>query len=1089
MKFLNKLLSMIIVLSTLFSGSILPISATTVSNNNDMPGELVQYEENKNPKTTFFDEAYLHAEDLALSEESMILQYIDSSQFYAAKHTQRLPELEDLNTYVFANNDGTRSIYIMHENVKYIDKDGTIKEKDISLKNEADGFGVVQSDIELFIPTNPVSGIDFEYSGFAIKLIPQDLISASQATQSNNSIIYSEAYGVNTKLVYTPMLSGVKEDIVLTDYTENTTYTFILQTDGLNIYNNNSGYYLASNDKANPIFYLNEIYIYDAVGNPDIGTMTVETISEGQEYLLTIIADDSFLSNSNTVYPVTIDPSITVSDSITNGSIIDAPIFEGYSDRNFGTYLYDRVGTPSEAYGVGRTVVKLSGLISSTEYQNITANQITNVIFYAKEASGGTTQYINLYPLTSNTTWTETSVTWNNIGSYTTSVNYGNTMYNGQWTAFDITNLVKAWKIETYSADAGFIMTNENETNNKCFYSSEYSTVSYRPYVIMTYQPEFCGGDSFDDAEIITLNTYHTVNIDTPNKLKYFKFVPTSTGFYTFECTYKLSGDPYGRLYNSSEGQIAYNDDGASNLKFRLTYHLMSGITYYFTAGCYGTTTGIYDFKIVETTTSSHISASTLSVGSQPSVSNDLPYKAKFYKFTPSVTEEYLFVSSDNTGDPRIWLYNSSLNQVGYNDDGASNHNFKLSVTLIAGQTYYIVINQYSNGVGNCKLNFFINADLGQVTATGLYASSAGVVYNFVPQTSGTYNIETERPVGVAEQDTVAYLLDSNYNLISSNDNKDSSGNNYSLITATLTSGQKYKVIITTNSGSLLINCYIAVYKSGSLYAPVSDYAGFVKQFKKIGDYSPFYNCLAYAIGITNSCVWPWSNEPSLSQLDSFMESKGYIRVLQYQSNCVVAYGLSSSQITHFSKVVSNTVTAKCGGLELMEHNEYDAYFAAGNYGSPQAFYVKAPSNMLLAGQSTESIITDSHTIINIDSYLSELNMDVARDIEITFDQLVIDGNILISSYDLVDNNNNSYNAIKNLGNESVPYILNYVIKSDNNGLFEAFLIASVAKMLNYKSLPGCIESNNKYSCEYEDYSPKYYAYQILATFVNNSNE
>lgn len=1082
------MLSLIIVVSTLFSGSTLPISASTLSYGNVSAGEFVHYEEEiENPKTTFIDEAYLHTEDLAFSEESMILNYIDSSQFNAAKHIQRLPELEDLNTYAFANTDGTRSIYIMHENVKYICKDGTIKEKDISLKNATEGFGIVQSDIDLFIPTNPVSGIDIEYSGFAIKLIPHDLISVSPAIQSNNSIVYSDAYGVNTKLVYTPMLSGIKEDIVLTDYTEDAEFTFILQTDGLKIYNNNSGYYLASNDKANPIFYLNEIYIYDAVGNPDIGTMTVETISEGQEYLLTIIADDSFLSNSNTVYPVTIDPSITVSDSITSGSIIDAPIFEGYSDRNFGTYLYDRVGTPSEAFGIGRTVVKLSGLISSAEYQTITANQITNVSFYAKEASGGTTQYINLYPLTSNTTWTETSVTWNNIGSYTTSVNYGNTMYNGQWTAFDITNLVKAWKSETYSADAGFIMTNENEANNKCFCSSEFSTASCRPYVIMTYEPEFCGGDSFDDAEIITLNTYHTVNIDTPNKLKYFKFVPTSTEFYTFECTYKLSGDPYGRLYNSSKVQIEYNDDGASNLKFRLTYHLVSGITYYFTAGCYGTTTGIYDFKIVKTTTSSHISASTLYVGSQPSVSIDLPYKAKFYRFTPSVTEEYLFVSSDNTGDPRIWLYNSSLNQVGYNDDGAGDHNFKFSTTLTAGQTYYIVINQFSNSVGTCKLNFFINADLGQITATGLYASSAGVIYNFVPKTSGTYYIETERPVGVAEQDTVAYLLDSNYNLISSNDNKDSSGNNYSRITATLTAGQKYKVIITSNSGSLSINCYIAVYKSGSLYASVSDYAGFVKQFKKIGNYTDLYNCLAYAIGITNSWVWPWGLScPSLSQLDVFMESEGYMRVSQYQSNCVVAYGLSSSQITHFSKVVADTVTAKCGGWELMEHNEYDAYFAAGDYGSPQAFYVKA---MLLAGQSTESIITDSHTIINIDSYLSELNTDVARDIDVALDQLVIDGNMLISSYDLVDNSNDSYNTIKNLGNESVPYILNYVIKSDNNGLFEAFLIASVAKMLNYNSLPGCIESNNKHSCEYEDFSPKYYAYQILATFVNNCNE
>ena len=98
------------------------------------------------------------------------------------------------------------------------------------------GFGIAQSDIELLIPTNPTYGINFEYSGFAIKLTPQGLTSATSAIQSNNSIVYDEAYGVNTKLIYTPMLSGVKEDIVLAEYTDDATYTFVLETDGLNLY-------------------------------------------------------------------------------------------------------------------------------------------------------------------------------------------------------------------------------------------------------------------------------------------------------------------------------------------------------------------------------------------------------------------------------------------------------------------------------------------------------------------------------------------------------------------------------------------------------------------------------------------------------------------------------------------------------------------------------------------------------------------------------------------------------------------------------------------------------------------------------------
>jgi hypothetical protein len=478
-------------MSLLVTGTLLPIFATPLSDAVDSSSQLSSDDNSvSDENTTSSDDIFLRADDPSIAQESMILNYIDSDQFNAARHTQRLTDLEDLNTYVFANADGTCSVYLMNENVKYIDSDGLVKEKDLSLTSQADGFGIVQSDIELLIPTNPVQGIDLSYSGFTVKLIPQNVVNQSSAVQENNAVVYEEAYGENTKLIYTPLLSGVKEDIVLTQYTtdaEEAIYTFVLQTNGLYLYEDSSRYYLADSIKDDPLFYLGDILLYDAIGKPDTGTMTVETLLEGQEYLLTITANPEFLSDPTTVYPVTIDPSITISDSTTTGSILDAPIFKGYPSSNFGTYVYNSVGTTSETYGIARTVVKLSGLTSQSVYQAISASQITKVTFYAREASGTSSQYINLYPLTSNTTWTETSVTWNNVGSYTTSVNYGNSMYNGQWTAFDITNLVKAWKNATYSADAGFILINENESNYKCFASSEYSSSSYQPYVVMTY--------------------------------------------------------------------------------------------------------------------------------------------------------------------------------------------------------------------------------------------------------------------------------------------------------------------------------------------------------------------------------------------------------------------------------------------------------------------------------------------------------------------------------------------------------------------------------------------------------------------------
>lgn len=555
-RFFSPTVALIIILSLLLTGTVLPASAVAVSNITDSSSGFIP-ENNiaQNKNLPISDPTILCADDPGVAEESMILKYVDNSLFDAARHTRRLPDLETLNTYVFDNADGTRSVYIMDENVKYEDKNGIIREKDISLKSKTNGFGITQSDIELLIPNNPTHGIDLEYSEFSIKLIPQGLTSALSVVQCEDSIVYDKAYGENTKLRYTPLLSGVKEDIILTEYTADAAYAFVLKTDGLHLYGDGNGYYLADIGKSEPVFCLGKIITYDAIGKPAMGTMTVETISEGQEYLLTVTANTDFLSDPSTVYPVTIDPSITVSDN-THGenAIEDAPIFAGFPNINCGAFLYNRAGTPDSTYGIGRTVVKLSGLINSDAYQSITASQITSVNFYAKESSGGSRQFINLYPLTSNTTWTESTVTWNNIGSYTTAVNYGATMYNNQWTAFDITNLVKAWKNGTYSADAGFIMINEDETgNNKSFDSSECSTVSYRPYVVLDYIDSGSGGgNNFSDAVLLTLVNSYSIVINYSEEKRYFKYIPDHDGYFSFESLLTVNGDPYTWFYDEN---------------------------------------------------------------------------------------------------------------------------------------------------------------------------------------------------------------------------------------------------------------------------------------------------------------------------------------------------------------------------------------------------------------------------------------------------------------------------------------------------------------------------------------------------------
>lgn len=711
MKIYNRISALI----TAFTMFLVSSSYTTAVAEDQETDVSVDAVESKDASVTqeVIDESKLIPIEEAMND-CRLLNYIDQEQFASSEFVYQIPSSEDLNSYAFVDGCGNKVVYIMDENTKFIDSNGDIIEKDLSLLPVEDGFEVADNDIGLLIPYDLSRGISMDYQGYTINLLPNTLSDKITIEELDGAVVYRSAFSDNTSLVYTPLLSGIKENIILSDYEAEASYDFTIKTNGLSAFCSDGFWYLATEEDASEKFNIGTVEIYDAIGKPGTGVLNLEETDNEGEYTVHIIADDEFLLAEDTVYPVTIDPSITVSDN-THGSnsIIDAPIFSGYPDSNFGGFVYDRIGTPSSTYGVGRTVVKLSGLTNTSDYQNMIADQITDVKFYAREAIGGSSQYINVYPLT-NTTWTETGVTWNNIGNYNTAINCGSSMSNNQWTAFNITNLVKGWKRGTYSTDAGFIFINSNESNDECFCASEHSTSSYRPYVVVTYNTSGSGGgNSFENASALTLNTPVEVNVAFATEKRYFTYTPSSTGFYSFESSAISSGDPYGSLYNFDQYRIAYNDDYNGTRNFKITYHLISGIKYYFTASCFSNGTGSYNIKLHTESSPVAISTTTsVSVENSYSVSNSLSYQPKYYTFTPTVTGEYLFYSFSQSSDPKIWLYNSNLVAIDSNDDTAGNRNFRLSSTLNAGQTYYLVATHYGINTGNYTLGVGMSANI-----------------------------------------------------------------------------------------------------------------------------------------------------------------------------------------------------------------------------------------------------------------------------------------------------------------------------------------------------------------------------------------
>lgn len=493
----RKLISLLLILCMLLTA--IPASADSV----ELSGsEMTKVEQQA---STVVEQPQLSTTAQILSEDCKILNYVNAEVFSSANHVARLTSEETLSSYVFLNEDGTRTAYFMDEAVKFVDANGIIQEKDLTLVPTVGGYTTEKNDIELTLPTDPSRGITLLWNNTAVRIIPQGG-TIGETVVEDNTVRYVDYYGNGADLVYTPTLSGLKEDIILESYAGKNTFSFMLNTGGLRLYSANGRYFLAASKTATERIELGDVVSFDTRGRFSVGTMTAQTVTAGQIYRLTLTVDEAFLTDPNTVYPVSIDPTLEVNDNNAAGSIEDVSIYQGKPTTN-GNWTYLHSGYYDSNYTVSRTLFRLKGLIDSKIYNSITKCNILSAEFHIREASGTPTTDVWLRGNTGSAAWTESGATWNSptvtLGSIYDTVAVG----TNAWACFDITNLVKAWKYGICDPQCGFILQSSNETSvDKAFYSSEHSSTANRPYVVLTYSPNefystFCSGRYYVNSE------------------------------------------------------------------------------------------------------------------------------------------------------------------------------------------------------------------------------------------------------------------------------------------------------------------------------------------------------------------------------------------------------------------------------------------------------------------------------------------------------------------------------------------------------------------------------------------------------------
>ena len=81
-------------------------------------------------------------------------------------------------------------------------------------------------------------------------------------------------------------------------------------------------------------------------------------------------------------------------------------------------------------------------------------------------------------------------------------------------------------------------------------------------------------------------------SIDPAGDYDYIRF-QASPGNYTFYTSSSI--DTYGALYDSSQNQLAYNDDGGGNLQFQIQYYIANSGGYFLMVKAYNSSiTGTY---------------------------------------------------------------------------------------------------------------------------------------------------------------------------------------------------------------------------------------------------------------------------------------------------------------------------------------------------------------------------------------------------------------------------------------------------------------------------------------------------------------
>jgi hypothetical protein len=235
------------------------------------------------------------------------------------------------------------------------------------------------------------------------------------------------------------------------------------------------------------------IYI-DDVNTGSITFYVATHIAAGNHSVKLVFSDDTWLEDDITVYggettyinwvAPTVQEDVVVQPDASAGK--DAYVNESAPGTNYGTdtslFVAGTAGNSTRMY----TQFNLSSIPSTA----IILSADLGLYYYGSEAGAVEGGPVGVYRVTG--TWVESTITWNaSLAAQSTPIDFipVPASATSDFQLWDVSSLVQIW-VNTPSTNRGALLRDTDETSGdgvKYFYSSDWSTDSQRPKLVITY--------------------------------------------------------------------------------------------------------------------------------------------------------------------------------------------------------------------------------------------------------------------------------------------------------------------------------------------------------------------------------------------------------------------------------------------------------------------------------------------------------------------------------------------------------------------------------------------------------------------------